>query len=121
LGDETEERNMTTNSSSIYDELATSLEDSIAFSRGELSLATTTLPKAPPKRQPAQIVELRHRLCMSQAVFAALINVSPKTVQGWEQGLRKPSQAALRMLEVIDENPGVVGRIMTGSRRARQR
>ena len=96
----------------IFDELKASLEDSIAFSRGELSLVTTAMPAPPPKREPLQIAGLRHSLCMSQAVFAAVINVSPKTVQSWEQGLRKPSQAALRMLEVIDEDPGVLKIIM---------
>jgi putative transcriptional regulator len=104
---------MTEGSTSIFDELKTSLEDSIAFSQGELSLVTTTIPTPPPRREPAQIADLRHRLRMSQAVFAAVINVSPKTVQSWEQGVRRPSQAALRMLEVIDEDPGVVKIIMT--------
>ena len=103
---------MTKSSSSVFDELKASLEDSVAYSRGELSLVTTVMPTPPSNRKPAEIQELRHRLRMSQAVFAAVINVSPKTVQGWEQGLRKPSQAALRMLEVIDEDPGVVRRIL---------
>ena len=97
----------------IFDELKAGLEDSIAFSHGALSLITTAMPTPPPKREPAQIAALRHSLCMSQAVFAAVINVSPKTVQSWEQGVRKPSQAALRMLEVIDEDPGVIKIILT--------
>lgn len=103
---------MTKGSTSIFDELKTGLEDSIAFSQGALSLVTTALPAPPPRRDPTQIADLRHRLCMSQAVFAAVINVSPKTVQSWEQGIREPSQAALRMLEVIDEDPAVVRLIM---------
>jgi putative transcriptional regulator len=103
---------MTKGSTSIFDELKTGLEDSIAFSQGALSLVTTALPAPPPRRDPAQIADLRHRLRMSQAVFAAVINVSPKTVQSWEQGARRPSQAALRMLEVVDEDPAVARLIM---------
>jgi putative transcriptional regulator len=103
---------MTEGSTSIFDELKRSLEDSLAFSRGELSLVTTTIPAPPPLRDPTQIADLRHRLRMSQAVFAAVINVSPKTVQSWEQGVRRPSQAALRMLEVMDEDPAVARLIM---------
>jgi putative transcriptional regulator len=103
---------MTKSSTSIFDELKTGLEDSIAFSQGALSLATTALPSPPPHRDPTQIADLRHRLRMSQAVFAAVINVSPKTVQSWEQGARRPSQAALRMLEVMDEDPSVARLIM---------
>jgi putative transcriptional regulator len=42
---------------------------------------------------------------MSQAMFARLLNVSPKTVQSWEHGTRKPSQAALRLIQVFEQNP----------------
>ena len=42
---------------------------------------------------------------MSQAVFARVLNVSTKTVQSWEQGQRKPSQAALRLIQVFRHDP----------------
>lgn len=103
---------MTGIKSSIFEQLKAGLEGSVAFSRGELSLVTTALPAAPPKPEPTQIAELRNSLRMSQAVFAAVINVSPKTVQSWEQGIRQPSHAALRMLEVIREDPGVARAIL---------
>ena len=55
---------------------------------------------------------------MSQAMFARLLNVSPKTVQSWEHGIRKPSQAALRLIQVFEPDPdgvfSVVG--MSGPR-----
>jgi len=31
--------------------------------------------------------------------------VSTRTVQSWEQGSRKPSQAALRLIQVFREDP----------------
>jgi DNA-binding XRE family transcriptional regulator len=59
---------------------------------------------------------------MSQAVFARLLNVSTKTVQSWEQGDRKPSQAALRLIQVFRHNPsgllevvGMSGPMVTAS------
>jgi putative transcriptional regulator len=103
---------MTDGNSNVFEQLKAGLEGSIAFSRGELSLVTTALPAPPPRPEPTQIAELRNSLRMSQAVFAAVINVSPKTVQSWEQGVRRPSHAALRMLEVIREDPGVAGAII---------
>jgi len=103
---------MTDDDAPIFEELRAGLEDSIAFSRGELSLVTTAMPAPPPKTEPAQIAELRRSLKMSQAVFAAVINVSSKTVQSWEQGVRQPSQAALRMLEMIREDPTLVDVIL---------
>jgi putative transcriptional regulator len=49
-----------------------------------------------------QIRDLRHRVRVSQGVFAALLNVNPSTVQKWEQGKVKPQNAALRLLNIID-------------------
>jgi putative transcriptional regulator len=49
---------------------------------------------------------------MSQAVFAKLLNVSAKTVQSWEQGLRQPSQASRRLIQVLSERPDVLWQIV---------
>jgi putative transcriptional regulator len=110
---------------SVFERIKAGMEDSIAYSRGELSLKTTTLPLPPPKAAAKQIAELRKKLRMSQAVFAATLNVSPKTVQSWEQGVRQPADAALRMLQVIRERPQVVGMLFApgvgaGRRRVRR-
>ena len=40
---------------SVFEQLKAGLEDSIAFSRGELSLKTTELPAPPPETRPAAI------------------------------------------------------------------
>ena len=40
-----------------------------------------------------------------------MLNVSTKTVQSWEHGTRKPSQAALRLIQVFGQNPGAVLRV----------
>ena len=61
------------------------------------------------KRQVGNLsYESRESTGMSQAVFARLLNVSPKTIQSWEQGQRVPSQAAQRMLHVFQERPEMV-------------
>ncbi len=98
---------------SLYERLRKGLDESIAFSQGKLSLVTTDLPAPPPKAQPRQIVGLRKQFRMSQSVFAATLNVSQKTVQCWEQGIRQPSDAALRMLQVIRVHPKVVDIILS--------
>jgi DNA-binding transcriptional regulator YiaG len=48
------------------------------------------------------------RLNLSQAVFAGVLNVSVKTVQAWEQGLRQPSDAALKLLTIAKKHPEVL-------------
>ena len=51
---------------------------------------------------PRQIKQIRDRVRVSQGVFAALLNVTPSTVQKWEQGKVKPQNTALRLLNIID-------------------
>jgi putative transcriptional regulator len=37
-----------------------------------------------------------------------LLNISPRTVQAWEQGAREPSDAALKLLSIADKHPEVL-------------
>jgi len=48
---------------------------------------------------------IRARLGCTQAEFAALLNVPKVTAVSWENGTRKPSGAALRLLAVARRNP----------------
>ena len=98
---------------SPFDRLRRGLTESIAYSKGELTLVTTELPVPPPKPGPEEILSLRKEYHMSHAVFAAVVNVSVKTVQSWEQGQREPSDAALRMLQVLRREPNIVCKILT--------
>lgn len=93
---------------SVFEQIRAGLEDSIAYSKGQLSLKTTVLPAPPPRVGARQVIALRKKLKMSQAVFAATLNVSTKTVQSWEQGARKPSDAALRMIQIVRDEPKVI-------------
>jgi len=51
------------------------------------------------------IAEARNRLGMSQSELAALMGVSPRTLQDWEQGRRKPTGAAQTLLRVAIAHP----------------
>ena len=51
---------------------------------------------------------MRQRLKLSQTMFARALNVSPKTVQAWEQGVRTPSDAALKLLAIAEKHPEVL-------------
>jgi len=42
------------------------------------------------------------QLQLSQSVFAAYLNASISTVQKWENGEKKPTGTALRLLPVIE-------------------
>jgi putative transcriptional regulator len=50
-------------------------------------------------------IEARERVGLSQSQFAALLGVSVRTLQEWEQGRKKPSGAARTLLNIARENP----------------
>ena len=50
-------------------------------------------------------VEARQRTGLSQSQFAALLGVSVRTLQGWEQGRKQPSGAARTLLTIARTNP----------------
>lgn len=57
---------------------------------------------------PEAIAHLRKKLKLSQAALARFINTSVFTVQKWEQGAKKPSGPALKLLHIIEEK-GLAG------------
>jgi putative transcriptional regulator len=103
-------------SMSVFEQIKAGLEESIAHVRGEINLPTTVLPEPPPPAKPQHVARLRKKLNMSQSVFAATLNVSPRTVQSWEQGLRTPNQASLRLIQVLEMDPNLIRLIFGGGK-----
>ena len=55
-----------------------------------------------------EILEARMRTGLSQQKFADVLGVSTRTLQGWEQGRRKPSGAARSLLTIAKRRPEVL-------------
>jgi len=91
--------------SKFFEDLKTSLEDAIAHKKGKLDLRSEVIeiPESPVEYKKKEIQRIRISISMSQGLFAKMLNVSIKTVQSWESGERKPSHAALRLIELIDK------------------
>jgi putative transcriptional regulator len=94
----------------LAERLKTSLEEAIRHARGEITLKTTVveLPDDPPDIDAPTLAALRGQSGMSQAVFARLLNVSTKTVQSWEQGVRCPSHGSPRLIQIYSQHPETV-------------
>lgn len=76
----------------------------------KVTMRTTqvNLPDPAPSISPADIAEARHALNVSQTVFARLLNVPTVTAVSWEKGRRKPSGAALRLLQIARKHPEAI-------------
>lgn len=78
-----------------------------AFAAGRAPTRERTV-KVPPaiRAMPAkEIRAIRAKLGCTQLEFAALLNVPKVTAISWENGTRKPSGAALRLLAVAKHHP----------------
>jgi putative transcriptional regulator len=54
------------------------------------------------------IVRARENSGLSQSQFAALLGVSIRTLQEWEQGRREPSAAAQTLIKVAEKHPKIL-------------
>ncbi len=94
--------------------LIASVQEAVRIDRGDLEpgrvtryTAKTAEVGAPPRYGSDRIKGIRSRMGLSQALFAAALNVSPETIRAWEQDKRAPDGATLRLLELADDHPEV--------------
>jgi len=85
-----------------------SLGEAAEHAKGKRKLRTTHFPIPPKQFKRADIVRLCSKMKWSQMFLARGLNVSVKTVQAWEQGLRTPEGATLRLLEIAERNPEIL-------------
>lgn len=91
----------------LYTELKKGLEEMVAIETG--------------KKEPARvhrffssedIKALRERAGVSQRDFAAMLGVSNRTLQDWEQGRRTPTGPAMNLLRLYEAMPEATTRIL---------
>src|ERR1044072_6261754 len=98
-------------SDEAFGDLKEAMEDVLAFERGKrrgLKVTRIQAPRPPKAMTPRDIARIRENPNCSQAVFAMMLNISPKTVQAWEQGSREPGDAALKLLTIAKNHPEVL-------------
>ena len=86
----------------LFSELLASVREGGAILRGE---------QAPSRRfelSPPDVKKIREGYELSQSEFAALLGVSIKTLQNWEQGRRSPHGTARVLLQVAAKHPEAV-------------
>src|SRR5580704_16881128 len=95
--------------SAMFDGLKQSLSEALSYERGEkTALRVSELPPLPKPLTAKQIRAIRQSFNVSQAVFARLINVRLNAVESWEQGVRRPHEATLKLLTIAHKHPEVL-------------
>ena len=93
----------------LFADLKQSLSEAIASQQGKkIAVRVSELPPPPKPLTPRQIRAIRQSFNVSQAGFARIINVSLNAVESWEQGVRRPREATLKLLTIADKHPEVL-------------
>jgi putative transcriptional regulator len=90
----------------IFEDMKEALQNAAAYERGQtVNLRITRIPSRPKEISPREIRRIRQALKASQPLFALYLNVSTNAVRSWEQGTRRPRQAALKLLTIAKKHP----------------
>lgn len=90
----------------VFDDMREALQSAAAYERGRsVDLRVTRVPSRPKPISAREIRRIRQALNASQPLFATYLNVSANAVRSWEQGTRRPRQAALKLLAIARKNP----------------
>ena len=57
---------------------------------------------------PSDVAAIREKTGLSQSAFAALLGISLRTLQDWEQGRRNPAGPAKALLRIVYRHPEIL-------------
>ena len=86
----------------LFEELTRSVREGGRILRGEEAASRSIGIEEP------DVAAVRERFGLSQQEFAALLGISVRTLQNWEQGRRRPHGPARVLLRVAAEHPEAV-------------
>jgi len=92
-------------------EIVASLREALEVERAgvpiesRFTVRTIDIPQDPESYDAAAVRATRHRIGVSQALFAHLLGVSAMLVRAWEQNQRTPAAWARRLLDEMNRDP----------------
>jgi putative transcriptional regulator len=86
----------------LFDELVASVREGGKILRSKAKPSRKFIVETP------NVKKIRSSYKLSQPEFAALMGISVKTLQNWEQGRRAPEGAARVLLQVAAKHPEVI-------------
>ncbi|MBI1921582.1 MAG: helix-turn-helix domain-containing protein [Geobacter sp.] len=96
----------------FLEELKEGVEEINQFRAGKITLKTYRVENTPKiEVTPELIKDTRERLNLSRAVFAHELQVSPRTLEKWEQGRAKPNDQAATLILLVRKYPDTLERL----------
>ncbi|WP_181295180.1 DNA-binding transcriptional regulator [Pseudomonas sp. Q2-TVG4-2] len=96
----------------LFAEMMQGVGEMAAQREGKITLRHRSVEEKPaPEVTAREIVQLRSKLHMSQAVFARRIRTNPATLRNWEQAKAKPNPQAALLIKLVEEYPDMVDRL----------
>ena len=86
----------------LFNELVASVREGGNILRGKAKPSRSVVVETP------NVKKIRSNYKLSQPEFAALMGISVRTLQNWEQGRRIPEGAARVLLQVAAKHPEVI-------------
>lgn len=83
----------------MFNELLASVQEMDEIVQGKQSAARVTEFPTP------EVKGIREKTGLSQSHFAALMGVSKRTLENWEQGRRHPTGPAKALLRIVEADP----------------
>jgi len=105
------------NEQTHFESLVEALNQAIEHEKGNKSLGRVRVASIPDIEPIAEyskekIKELRKQTNLTQKYFAELIGVTPRAVEAWEAGTRKPTGAAKRLFQLIEKDPSIINNMI---------
>ena len=95
----------------VYESILKGLQEAVDYENGNGEARVTKCTVNPaPEFNAQQIKNVRISLGMTQATFAEVMGVSPKTVEAWEAGTNRPVGSARRFLSVLQADPTMLAK-----------
>jgi putative transcriptional regulator len=95
-----------------FDEITAGLQAFRKKRAGKVSLKKPPQEKVvAPELQIGEIIKLREKLNVSQAVFAQYLRINKRTLENWEQGRVKPNSQAVMLIKLVEKYPDTLSRL----------
>ena len=96
----------------LFDELNEGLQALRDEREGKITLKKHPIEKiTAPELKSGELVELRQKLNVSQAVFAQYLRINKRTLENWEQGRVKPNAQAAILIKLVEKYPDTLSRL----------